>query len=214
MGWTIKKEDSMNHHNYPVLSLVFGTALLTSPLAWAEGGGQCQRHGGDSHMMSGHGGYEHGGVSAHMLRHLLKNKQDLGLTDEQITKLRTVALNADRARIRAEADVLVSKRELRSLLWDEQAELSAIEAKVKEHEAFEATAHIIGIRAKRELFGILTPEQRAKQKALWEQHRQHDRRHMMRAEAEEGINEANDLNADMDASAVEMSELEDGLSAG
>ncbi len=82
-----------------------------------------------------------------MLRHLLKNKQELGLTDEQITKMRSVALGADRAHIRAEADVLVSERELRALLWDEKTELSVIEAKVKEHEAFEATARIIGIRA-------------------------------------------------------------------
>jgi Spy/CpxP family protein refolding chaperone len=153
-------------------------------------------------------------MSAHIFRHLLKNKQELGLTDEQIAKLRTVALDTDRARIRAEADVLVSNRELRSLLWDEKAELSAIEAKVKEHEAMEATARIIGIRAKRELLGVLTPEQRAKQKALWEQHRQHEPRHMMRADAGEGIDESHDLSVNADASAIEMGESEDGLPAG
>jgi Spy/CpxP family protein refolding chaperone len=153
-------------------------------------------------------------MSAHIFRHLLKNKQELGLTDEQIAKLRTVALDTDRARIRAEADVLVSNRELRSLLWDEKAELSAIEAKVKEHEAMEATARIIGIRAKRELLGVLTPEQRAKQKALWEQHRQHEPRHMMRADAGEGIDESHDLSVNADASEIEMGESEDGLPAG
>jgi Spy/CpxP family protein refolding chaperone len=144
----------------------------------------------------------------------LKNKQDLALTDDQIAKLRTVALDADRARIRAEADVLVSKRELRSLLWDEKAELAAIEAKVKEHEAMEATAQIISIRAKRALLGVLTPEQRTKQNALWEQHRQHGPRHMLQADAWGGNDESNDLNVNADASEIERGELESGLSAG
>jgi Spy/CpxP family protein refolding chaperone len=144
----------------------------------------------------------------------LKNRLDLGLTDEQIAKLRTVALDTDRARIRAEADVLVSNRELHSLLWDEKAELSAIEAKVKEHEAMEATARIIGIRAKRELLSVLTPEQRAKQKALWEQHRQHDPRHMMRTDAGDRIDPSNDVRSNMDAFEIETSDSEDGLSAG
>lgn len=204
----------MRQNTSLILGIAFGAALLVSPLAWADGGGQCQRHGGDSHVMSGHGGHGDGGVSAHMLRHLLKNKQELGLTDEQITKLRTVALDADRAHIRAEADVLVSGREIRALLWDEKAELSAIEAKVREHEAMEATARIIGIRAKRELIGVLTPEQRAKQKALWEQHRHDSQRHMMRAETKEAITEAGGVEASMDAAELEVSEMEGGLSAG
>lgn len=195
-----------------ILGIAFGAVLLASPLAWAEGGGQCQSS--ERHTMSHHGGHTHGGVSAHLLRHLLKNKQELGLTDEQLTNMRTVALDADRAHIRAQADVMVSERELRALLWDEQAELPAIESKVREHEAMEATARIIGIKARRELIGVLTPEQRAKQKALWEQHRHHDRSHMMRAEAGESMNEANGIEASPDAFEIEMSEWEGGSSAG
>lgn len=195
-----------------MLGIAFGAALFASPQAWADDGSRCR--GGEGHVMSHQGSSLHGHGSTHMLRHLFRNKQELGLAKEQIAKLRTVALDADRAHIRAEADVLVSARELRSLLWDDKAELAAIEAKVKEHETFEATARIIGIRAKRELLAILTPEQRAKQKAMWEERRQHDRRHMMRAEAERAFSEANDVNADTDASDVEVIELEDGVSAG
>jgi Spy/CpxP family protein refolding chaperone len=109
---------------------------------------------------------------------------------------------------------MVSERELRSLLWNEQVEMSTIEAKVKEHEAFEATARIIGIRGRRDLIGVLTPEQRAKQKALWGQHRRHDRSHMMRTEAGDSINEARGIEAGLDAFEFEMHEREDGSSAG
>lgn len=194
------------------LGIALASALVISPMAWAdEGGRYC---GGKGHAMSRHGGHGHGGGTTHLLRHLLKNKQELGLTDEQVTKLRTTALDADRARIRAEADAMISERELRAMMWDEKAQLPAIEAKVKEKEALEATVRIIGIRARRELIGVLTPEQQAKQKALWEQHRSQNRRDMMRAETGESTNDTNDNEADRDDSEVGLSAVESGASAG
>ncbi|BFU94085.1 MAG: conserved exported protein of unknown function [Nitrospira sp.] len=154
-----------------MLGLALGSVLIGSSAAWADGGGRCA---GKTHQMSYHqGGHRHGGFTTHLLKHLLKNKQELALTDEQIAKMRSIALDADKARIRAEADVMVSERELRSLMWDDTTQLPAIEAKIKEGEAYQATVRIIGVRATRELIGVLTPEQQAKQKALWEQYRHH-----------------------------------------
>src|SRR5262245_31912515 len=131
-----------------VLGLALGSALIAAPIVWADGGGSCQ--GGRGHMVSHHGGHGHGHGSgtSRLLRHLLKDKQELGLTDEQVTRLRKSALDVDRARIRAEADVRVSERELRSLMWDDKTEMVAIEAKVKEEESLEATVRIIGIKGK------------------------------------------------------------------
>ena len=197
----------MRHGTFLVFSIGLVTALITSPMAWADDGARCAS--GRAHAMSRHGGHGHGHMTSHLLWHLLKNKQELGLTDEQITKLRAVALDADRARIRAEAEVKVSKRELRDMMLDEKVQLPAIEAKVKEKESFDATVRIIGIRAKRELIGVLTPEQKTKLKALWEQRREQDRGQMMRAETGDSINEVNGVEAD-----GEISEVESGLSAG
>jgi Spy/CpxP family protein refolding chaperone len=118
-----------------------------------------------------HHGTHGQGTTSHLLRHLMRDKQELGLTGDQIAKLRAMALDYDRAAIRGEAEVRVAERELRALLWDERAELAAIEAKVKERGAVEAAARMVGIKAKRDLLGVLTPEQRAKEKALWEQRR-------------------------------------------
>ncbi|HEV2175308.1 MAG TPA: hypothetical protein VGR71_17165 [Nitrospira sp.] len=195
-----------------ILSMALGSALVGSPMVWADGGTSCS--GARGHMISRYGGHGHSSATGHLLRHLLKNKQEIGLTDEQIAKLRGTALEADRACIRAEADKMVSDRELRSLLWDEKAELPAIEAKVKETESLEATVRIIGIRAKRELLGVLTPEQKTKLKALWEQHRQQDRSHLMRAEADEAGNDNVGTEADVDSSDVVIGELDGALSAG
>ena len=172
----------MRRSAFFILSLALGSALFVSPMAWADSGPRCSA--GKGHMMSHHGGHGHGSATGYLLRHLMKNKQEIGLTDDQVAKLRATALDADRAHIRAEADQMVSARELRSLLWDEKAEMPAIEAKVKETESLEATVRVIDIRARRELMAVLTPEQKTKLKALWQQHRL-DGGHRMRAETDE-----------------------------
>ena len=161
------------------LGVAMGVALVgaTSSLAWAEKGPGCGVSGHAVGMVR-HGMQGYGGGTSHLLRHLLRHQKDLGLTDEQVTKLKTVALDRDREKIRANADVQVAERELRALIRDEKTDLSAIEAKVKERAAFEAVLRFIGIKAKRELFGLLTPEQREKQKALFEQMRQSYRTRM------------------------------------
>lgn len=83
------------------------------------------------HDMSGHGGR-----TSHVLRNLLKHQQDLGLTDDQVAKLKALALDQDRARIRAHADVQVAEREVRALVADEKTELSVVEAKIKARETY------------------------------------------------------------------------------
>jgi len=192
-----------------MLGLALGSVLIGSSAAWADGGGRCA---GKTHQMSYHqGGHRHGGFTTHLLKHLLKNKEELRLTDEQVAKVRTIALDADRARIRAEADVMVSERELRSMMWEDTTQLPAIEAKIKEGEAYKATARIIGIKAARELIGVLTPEQQAKQKTLWEQYRHH--RHQG-AQADQHPSVSSGTGSGMGASVVEESEPLGGPSAG
>lgn len=152
------------------LTMALGGTLLAVSTAGADGGLRC----GQGHAMAHHG---HGqtGVTGHMLRRLLTHQQEIGLSEEQIAKLRSVALDADRAAIRASADRQVSERELRAMLWDTKAEMPAIETKVKEAESHDAAVRIIGIRAKRELLAVLTPEQQTKLKALRHAYRHDDR---------------------------------------
>lgn len=154
------------------LTIALGTTLLAVSTAGADGGFRCGQRQALGHHGQGHG---HSGATGHMLRRLLSHQQEIGLSEEQISKLRSVALDADRAAIRASADRAVSERELRAMLWDAKADMPAIEAKVKEAESHEAAMRIIGIRAKRELLAVLTPEQQTKFKALRHGHRHYDR---------------------------------------
>lgn len=157
-------------------------ALGAGP-AWADGGRGC---GGGHFFGTGHGMHGHGGTT-HRLSHLLQYKQDLGLTDEQVTKLKGLSLDQDRARIKAHADVMIAARELRSLVSDDKTELSVIEAKVNEQEALEAKLRMIGIKGKRDLYAVLTPEQRDKYKTLREQRRHGYGSRMMKADSGDWI---------------------------
>lgn len=151
--------------------------------AWADGGRGC---GGGHFFGTGHDMHGHGGMT-HRLSHLLQHKQDLGLTDEQVTKLKGLSLDQDRARIKAHADVMIAARELRSLVSDDKTELSLIEAKVNEQEALEAKLRMIGIKGKRDLYAVLTPEQRDKYKTLREQRRHGYGSRMMKADSGDWI---------------------------
>ena len=169
-----------------LLGVAVGTILLgiTIPFAWADGGAAC-RGGGHAFGMARHGMSSNGGMTSHVLRNLLRHQQDLGLTDDQVTKLKVLALEQDRAQIRAHADVQVAERELRALVADEKTDLSVIEAKIKERESFKAKLNFMGIKAKRDLYAVLTPAQREKEKAIRDQMRQMHRVRMFSSQVKD-----------------------------
>ena len=89
--------------------------------AWAnEPGYGKEGHGSGGHSsMGGHGGGMMHNSTGHLIRHLLKHEQDIGLTAEQVTKLKDMQLNLDKVRIKTEADIQVAERELKALMEDE-----------------------------------------------------------------------------------------------
>ena len=138
--------------------------------AWANepgyGHGGKDGYGGGGHgAVSGHGmGMMHSSAG-HLIRHLLKHEKDIGLTADQVAKLKDIQLNLDRTRIKAEADIQVAERELKALTDDEKSDLGAVEAKLKQSEALQVALRMTSIKTRREVLGLLTPEQRAKEKA-------------------------------------------------
>jgi Spy/CpxP family protein refolding chaperone len=135
---------------------VLGAGL---PLAWAD-----ESHGRASGERGHEAGIHHEGAG-HYIRHLLKHPKEIGLSAEQVSRLKAIKLDLDRVRIRAEADIQVAEIELAALVEDEKADLSAIESKVKQSETLEIGLRVAAIKAKREAISLLTPEQREKEKA-------------------------------------------------
>ena len=206
----------MKHGMKILLGITAGTMLLgiATPFAWADGGGAACRSGGHAFGMARHDMSSHGGRTSHVLRTLLTHQQDLGLTDDQITKLKTLALDQDRAQIRARADVQVAERELRALVADEKTELSVIEAKIKERESLEATLSFMGIKAKRDLYAVLTPEQREKQNVLRDHMRQRHRARMFSSQGMETTHPEQTADGMTPASESAPQDAENSLQAG
>jgi len=137
---------------------------VDSPTLWAND--QSYGHAGGGHG-SAHGygkGMMHSGTG-HLIRHLLNHEKNLGLTADQVAKLKDIQLNLDKARIKAEADIQIAERELKALTDNEQSDLATIEAKLRQSEDLQVGLRMTSIKTRRDVMGLLTPEQRAKEKA-------------------------------------------------
>lgn len=152
--------------------------------AWADpekGYGHGGGKEGYGHGMMGMGmGMMHSSTG-HLIRHLLKHEKDIGLTSDQVAKLKEMQLNLDKTRIKAEADIQIAERELKALIDEEKSDLGAIEAKLKQSEGLQVGLRLAAIKARRDVLGLLTPEQRSKEKAehekMMQQHRETDKGH-------------------------------------
>jgi Spy/CpxP family protein refolding chaperone len=138
------------------LALALGTAL---PIAWGD------EERGHAMRDRGHDAATHQESTGHYLRHLLKHHKEIGLSADQVARLKAMQLDLNRTRIKTEADIQVAELEVAALTEDEKAELSVIEAKVKQSEMLEAGLRVAAIKAKRDALALLTPEQREKEKA-------------------------------------------------
>src|SRR5438094_6609145 len=93
--------------------------------AWADEG---YGHAGQQGMGPGMGGHREG--TGHYLRHLMRHQKEIGLTAEQVAKLKAIQLDLDRTRIRTKAKVLGAAGELAALVGDGKADWWWMEAKV------------------------------------------------------------------------------------
>ena len=146
-----------------VMSLIAMLGLGVQPsLADPEQGyshAYSSEHGCCEEMMGHHA------HPADHLRHLLQHQKEIGLTEEQVNKLKVIELDFDRVRIKSDAEIHIAERELLALVEDEKTDLSAIEATVKQSEMLEVGLRMLAFKARHDAIGVLTTEQREKGKA-------------------------------------------------
>ena len=157
------------------------TGVLANEPGYGHGGGK-DGYGERGHgMMGSHGTGMMHSSAGHLIRHLLKHEKEIGLTADQVTKLKDIQLNLDKTRIKSEADIQVAERELKALTDDEKSDLKAIEAKLKQSEDMQVALRMTSIKTRRDVLALLTPEQRAKEKAehekMMQQHKEGGRAH-------------------------------------
>src|SRR2546427_3818536 len=123
-----------------------------------------------SQMMMRGGHPEHGRAMhdfvGHSLHRLLRHHKDLGLSEEQRVKIKAIATDYTKTRIREEADLKLAEVDVRTLVHNEKAELSAIETALKKSESAHTALRLEGVKALRAAAAVLTPEQREKWRAI------------------------------------------------
>jgi periplasmic protein CpxP/Spy len=129
-----------------------------------KGKGYEGRHGGGHGMMGMMGGGH--ATTGHLLRGLIQSQKEMGLTEEQVAKLKALQLELDKTRIKSEADIMVAERELQALMEDDKTELPAIEEKLKQSEGMQTALRLAALKTRRDAMALLTPEQRQRVKAV------------------------------------------------
>src|SRR5712691_13422073 len=87
-------------------------------------GGQPGHHGRAVHEFVGHS-----------LHRLLRHGKDVGLSQEQRAKIKAITTDYTKTRIREEADLKLAEVDVRTIVHNEKAELSAIETALKKSES-------------------------------------------------------------------------------
>lgn len=171
----------------PFIALLTAVFLLTAGPVFADPPGSM--HGKSKGMHSSSGSYgspghrmghrkghdDHGSGDMHnrdhqkammFFKHMLKNKEAMSLTDEQVQQLRDLKINYKKDRIGIKAQVDLAKVDLHALLWDEQSKLADIETQMNNVHALMTKLHMASIKAGRDGKAVLTDEQRARIDAM------------------------------------------------
>jgi Spy/CpxP family protein refolding chaperone len=92
--------------------------------------------------------------------------KSIALLDEQTQKIKALALEYERSRIRAEADLDLAEVEVEALVSDDKSDMRAVENALKKSEVARTAMRQGGIRARRAITAVLTPEQREKWRSV------------------------------------------------
>jgi hypothetical protein len=93
---------------------------------------------------------------------MLRNREKLGLSDDQVRRMEQLRTDFEKESIRKEADLRVAEMDLEALLDAPNVEMGKAEAKVREIEKARADLRIARIRAIEKAKELLTPDQRKK----------------------------------------------------
>jgi hypothetical protein len=97
-----------------------------------------------------------------LITFMLRHRNELGLSPEQVRNLERLRADFQRTAIRLEADLRIAETDLATLLDAEVADLRQVEAKLREIERLRADLRLARIRTLEEGKAQLSPEQRQK----------------------------------------------------
>lgn len=122
--------------------------------------------GGRPGFGGGHG-FGHGGGLARMAENP-RVREYLGLTDDQVKRLHTLGVEAEKASVQTRADMQLRHIELRELMRADNPDQSAIMAKIDEVNALRGKMEKDRVQTMLSARGVLTPDQIKKLKTFME----------------------------------------------
>ena len=172
-----------------VLSLVLGFPLLALASGYGHGeafhvtgkpsphGSSTMGHGkgysgesmlGGHRMKGGKHGRSHGPhqSASKFIDHILKFKDGMAITDDQVDKLQTIKTEFKKTKIRMKAEIQLTSVDLHELLRDDKGSLNEVEAKLKDLYATRAGMYFASVKASRDAKAVLTAEQRSRMKTV------------------------------------------------
>ena len=118
---------------------------------------------GGSSYKSGHGPHQ---SASEFIEHILKFKEGMALTEDQVTKLQTIKTDFEKNKIKMKADMQLTSLDLHELLRNDQGDLGAVESKLKSLYEIRAGLYLASVKAGRDAKAVLTDEQRSRMKAV------------------------------------------------
>ncbi len=118
--------------------------------------------GGSSHT-SGHGPHQ---SASEFIEHILKFKEGMAITDDQVAKLQTIKTDFEKTKIKMKADMQLTSLDLHELLRNDQGDLGAVESKLKSLYEIRAGLYLASVKAGRDAKAVLTDEQRSRMQAV------------------------------------------------
>lgn len=93
---------------------------------------------------------------------MLRNREKLGLSDDQVRRMEQLRTDFEKESIRKEADIRVADMDLDSLLDADKLDMAKVEAKIRETEKLRADLRLARIRTIEKAKELLTADQRKK----------------------------------------------------
>lgn len=105
----------------------------------------------------------------HKAHHFLKSKEQLGLSDEQVSKIKSVKIDMKKDLIMKDAEIEVIAIDIKSQLWKEEIDVNAVHALIdKKYDIKKAKTKSL-VQAIADLKSVLTDKQKKTLKDSWKE---------------------------------------------
>ena len=138
--------------------------------------------------MAKHGGMWHkkgsDGIFFLKARIILKNAAELGLSEDQIAKIKALKYNVEKSSIKSEADIKAIALDIREAVRKDDVDTSAVNSLIDKKYAIKAQKAKDDVEAYVSLKKILTGDQQKKLKEIWSSGMNKGKKHWKAAEEE------------------------------